>query len=202
MNKKFLASIITAALLVGGSTYTYTTFASEANYSSNVAEKSTLENTEIQEDHNVTIKPISTVPNDQIHIPLDLANPSVIEKYSADITDDNPISELLGSYTTDYGDDSIEVSANYILESGSAVDFIQVPLNITPEEAVDFYTSGVYSDAEITTGEVNGYKVVYVKGEASKAIHMMSERHAYTINTVFDDVSIEYLEELAKLITE
>ncbi len=71
------------------------------------------------------------MPNDQIHIPLDLANPSVIEKYSADITDDNPISELLGSYTTDYGDDSIEVSANYILESGSAVDFIQVPLNIT-----------------------------------------------------------------------
>ncbi len=31
---------------------------------------------------------------------------------------------------------------------------------------------------------------------------MMSERYAYTINTVFDDVSIEYLEELAKLITE
>ncbi len=29
MNKKFLASIITAALLVGGSTYTYTTFASK-----------------------------------------------------------------------------------------------------------------------------------------------------------------------------
>lgn len=202
MKRKVAVSILISALLVGGSAYTYTTFASESNNSSNEVEKTVLENAEIQEDQNVTINPISTVPNDQIHIPLDLANPNAISKYSVDVTDDNPISELLGSYSTDYGNGLIEVNANYILESGSAVDFIQVPLNISPEEAVDFYTSGIYSDAEVTTGEINGYKVVYVKGEARKAVHMMSEKYAYTINTVFDDVSIEYLEELAKLIIE
>lgn len=202
MKKKIVGAVVAAALLVGGSTYTYQTFAAEGKYSTSTTEKSNLEVSQAQEDSNITINPISTVPSDEIHIPLDLANSNAVSNYSrSTTTTNNPITKLLGSYVTESAEGN-EVRANYILESGSAVDIMQVPLNISPDSAVAFYTSGIYPDAEVTTGEINGFKAVYVNGEYRRAIHLISDNYAYTINTVFQDVNIDYLENVAKLIKE
>ncbi|MCM3782317.1 hypothetical protein M3231_04985 [Neobacillus mesonae] len=112
----------------------------------------------------------------------------------------NPISQLLGAYTTDYGNGHLELHANYILESGSIVDIIQVPLNISPDAAVELYNSELYPDAEVTKGQINEFKAIYVNGENRKAIHLISDKYAYTILTVFNDIGIDYLEKVAKLI--
>ncbi|GAK40669.1 hypothetical protein TCA2_3159 [Paenibacillus sp. TCA20] len=79
MKKKIVGAVLVAGLLVGGSTYTYQTFAAEGKYNTSIAEKSNLEDSHEQEKNtNVTIKPINTVPSDEIHIPLDLANSKII----------------------------------------------------------------------------------------------------------------------------
>lgn len=70
-------------------------------------------------------------------IPLDLANSNADSNYSK-ATTNNPIAKLLGSYV-EFGEDQLEARANYVLESGSAVDIMQVPLNISPDSAVAFY---------------------------------------------------------------
>lgn len=195
MNKKLII-LLSTALLVGGGAYTYNAFAAEkTGYDIQNEDAREIVETTTPDDtvnNRITFQDISTIPEDEIHIPLNLAKQTATLSYSE--VNQNPIVDLVGAYSTNNGV-GFEIVANYNLSSGAAVDLIQSASNITQQEAINYYTSGIYSDANI-----NGLPAILVEGQHRKVIHIISNDYVYSVLTVFDEVSIDYLLEVAKQI--
>jgi len=201
MNKK-LCILLSSALLVGGRAYTYNAFAAEKTGceirnedAREIVETTTPDDTV---NNRITFQDISAIPEDEIHIPLNLAKQTATLSKSSEINQ-NPIVDLVGAYSTNNGI-GFEIVANYNLSSGAAVDFIQSASNVTQQEAIDYYTSGIYSDANIDVSNINGLPAILVEGQHRKVIHIISNDYVYSVLTVFDEVSIDYLLEVAKQI--
>ncbi|GIO89838.1 hypothetical protein J31TS3_10650 [Paenibacillus lactis] len=145
----------------------------------------------------ITFQDISAIPEDEIHIPLNLAKQTAT--LSSSEVNQNPIVDLVGAYSTNNGI-GFEIVANYNLSSGAAVDLIQSASNVTQQEAIDYYNSGIYSDANINVSNINGLPAILVEGQHRKVIHIISNDYVYSVLTVFDEVSIDYLLEVAKQI--
>ncbi|EHB54509.1 hypothetical protein [Paenibacillus lactis] len=200
MNKKLII-LLSTALLVGGGAYTYNAFAAEkTGYDIQNEDAREIVETTTPDDtvnNRITFQDISTIPEDEIHIPLNLAKQTATLSYSE--VNQNPIVDLVGAYSTNNGV-GFEIVANYNLSSGGAVDLIQSASNITQQEAINYYTSGIYSDANINVSNINGLPAILVEGQHRKVIHIISNDYVYSVLTVFDEVSIDYLLEVAKQI--
>lgn len=212
MKKSILISLgLVAALGASTTIYAYT---SEQPPETNINESSISEFTPINTESNVventpitnkTFEPITvnidSVSKDDIHIPLDLENNNQTISRSVDITN-NPIDKLVLAHSTDWGTDT-ELRVIYALESGSEVEFYQSDIAHSTDEAIEYFKNQeLYDPNEVSVININGFPAVVEDGSPRKTVHLITNDHIYTVVSIYDDVSIDYLLELAKEIKE
>lgn len=209
MKKSILLSIgIAAALGASTSIYAYSTV--EQTLETNVRDSSisemipaemesnVIENTFTANELSAPLTPVTvnieTSSYDDLHIPLDLADRAM--SHTNRITSSNPIKELVLATATDWGT-NIEKQVIYALESGSEVQLFQADLS--PNVSIEYFKNlSIYDPAEVSVIDINGFQAVIEDGSPRKTVHLVTNGHVYTVGSIYEDVSLEYLIEVAK----
>lgn len=213
MKKSFLISLgIVAALGASTSIYAYT---AEQPIVTNVNESSISESTpsDLESDVNasnfntnelsapVTVN-IENTSTDGIHIPLDLADRAMSQANRSITSSNNSIDKLVGATSTDWGT-NVETQVIYALESGSEVEFYQSNVSNSPEASIEYFKNlSLYDPNEVSVIDINGFQAVIEDGSPRKTVHLVTNDHVFTVVSIYDDVTLDYLIELAKEIKE
>ncbi|OOC62006.1 hypothetical protein [Paenibacillus ihbetae] len=211
MKKSILLSIgIVAAL--GASTSIYAYSAVEQSLETNVQDSSVsgtkpadpehdvIENISPANELSAPLTPVTVdIENrsiDDLHIPLDLADRAM--SLTNRIISSNPIKELVLATATDWGTNN-EKRVIYALESGSEVQLFQADLS--PNVSIDYFKNlSIYDPAEVSVIDIHGFQAVIEDGSPRKTVHLVTNEHVYIVVSVYEDVSLDYLIEVAKQI--
>lgn len=209
MKKSILLSIGIAAAL-GASTSIYAYSAVEQSLETKVQDSSisetipaemesnVIENTSPANELPAPLKPVTVniehSSYEDLHIPLDLADRAMF--HTNRITSSNPIKELVLARATDWGTNN-EIQVIYALESGSEVQLFQADLS--PNVSIDYFKNlSIYDPAELSVIDIHGFQALIEDGSPRKTVHLVTNEHVYIVVSVYEDVSLEYLIEVAK----
>ncbi|MBP1896878.1 hypothetical protein [Paenibacillus lactis] len=212
MKKSILISLgIVAALGASTSIYAYT---AEQPLVTNVNESSISESTpsdlegvvnesdftanQLPEPVTVNID-IENASTDDIHIPLDLAD-RTMSQANISTASNNSIEKLVLVNETDWGT-NVDKRVVYATKSGSEVTFFQVDRD--PNVSIDYFKNlSIYDSSEVSVIDINGFQAVTTDEGPRKTVHIVTNDHVFTVGTVYEDVTLDYLIELAKEIKE
>lgn len=201
MNKKVLLSgVVCSAVLAGSFTYMYQANAQSIDKSVKVVSESQVVQNDTSSDAPFEFVESNAIKN---NLPLNLAESNELSKFSKS-ENKNPIAELFYQNTQDWGTD-VAQRVDYKLESGSIISVHQSEYapQTSVEDTVDYFMNiEVYDPAHLSTQEINGFKAVISDEPQRKMVHLMGEDFVYTIATVYPDVELNYLLDIADLIQE
>ncbi|WP_160036957.1 hypothetical protein [Paenibacillus sp. An7] len=201
MNKKvILSGVICTAVLVGSFTYMYQANAQSFDQSTNLVNESEVAQYDTSLDASFEFVESNAIKN---NLPLNLAESNELSKFSKS-ENKNPIVELFFQNTQDWGTD-VAQRVDYKLESNSIISVHQSEYapQTSVQNTVDYFMNiEVYDPAHLSTQEINGFKAVVSDEPQRKMVHVMGDDFVYTIATVYPDVELNYLLDIAQLIQE